>query len=99
MKTSRPFVRPLGRLDIDKTSVAECRSLATEISKPIDELARTHTTVSIERACLRFAGVDGVEGEGVEAVPIPNRVVDEVKETIGLERGVMIPFFHAVEQT
>jgi beta-lysine 5,6-aminomutase alpha subunit len=96
MRTSRPFVRPLGRLDIDGASVAECRSLAIEISKPIEELARIHTTVSIERACLRFAGVDGVEGEGVEAIPVPNRVVDEVKRAIGLERGVLIPLFHAV---
>ena len=96
MKTSKPFVRPLGRLHIDKASVAECRSLAIEISKPIEDLARTHTTVSIERACLRLAGVDGVEGEGVEAVPFPNRVVDEVKAETGLERGVLIPFFHAV---
>jgi beta-lysine 5,6-aminomutase alpha subunit len=98
MKTSKPFVRPLGRLQIDQASVAECRSLAIEISKPIEELARRHTTVSIERACLRFAGVDGVEGEGAEAVPVPNRVVDEVKKAIGLERGVLIPFFHAVRR-
>ncbi|MGH2697980.1 MAG: lysine 5,6-aminomutase subunit alpha TIM-barrel domain-containing protein, partial [Actinomycetota bacterium] len=90
MKTGRPFTRPIGRLRIDQASVAECRSLATEISKPIEELARTHTTVSIERACLRLMGVDGVEGEGVEAVPVPNRVVDEIKRTIGLDRGVLI---------
>ncbi|HWM15967.1 MAG TPA: lysine 5,6-aminomutase subunit alpha, partial [Microbacterium sp.] len=98
MKTSKPFVRPLGRLQIDRASVAECRSLAIEISRPIEELARTHTTVSIERACLRIAGVDGVEGEGAEAVPVPNRVVDEVKKATGLERGVLIPFFHAVRR-
>jgi beta-lysine 5,6-aminomutase alpha subunit len=41
--------------------------------------------------------VDGVEGEGTEAVPIPNRVVDEVRATVGLSRGVMLPFFHSVE--
>ncbi|MGH2750179.1 MAG: lysine 5,6-aminomutase subunit alpha [Actinomycetota bacterium] len=96
MKSSREFTRPVGRLRIDHASVAECRALAAEISKPIENLARTHTTVSIERACLRFAGVDGVEGEGVEAVPIPNRVVDEISRSVGLERGVLIPFFHAV---
>jgi beta-lysine 5,6-aminomutase alpha subunit len=96
MKTSRPFNRPVGRLRIDQASVAECRLLAAEIAKPIEDLARTHTTVSIERACLRLSGVDGVEGAGVEAVPIPNRVVEETKRAIGLERGVMLPFFHAV---
>ena len=97
MKSGREFVRPVGRLRIDRSSVAECRELAAEIARPIEELARTHTTVSIERACLRFIGVSGVEGEGTEAAPIPNRVVDEVRKTIGLERGVMVPFLHAVE--
>ena len=97
MNTDRKFVRPLGRLQIDKDAVAECRELALEISQPMEELARTHTTVSIERAALRLIGVDGVEGEGVEAVPIPNQVVDAVRDAIGLERGVLIPFLHAVE--
>jgi len=98
VKTARPFTRPLGRLRIDGASVAECRSLAAAISKPIEDLAHTHTTVSIERASLRLVGVDGTEGEGVEAVPIPNRVVDETRATVGLERGVLLPFFHAVTQ-
>jgi beta-lysine 5,6-aminomutase alpha subunit len=91
------FTRPLGRLNIDRDAVDECRALAAEIAKPIADLARTHTTVSIERASLRLVGVDGVEGQGTEAVPIPNRVVDEIGKAIGLERGVLVPFFHAVE--
>ena len=95
---SKPrFERPLGRLRIDADAVAECRALAVEISAPIDELARTHTTVSIERACLRLIGVDGVVGEGTEAVPLPNLIVDRVRDACGLERGVLIPFLHAVE--
>ncbi|MGH2756086.1 MAG: lysine 5,6-aminomutase subunit alpha [Actinomycetota bacterium] len=97
MNTDRPFERPLGRLRIDEEAVDECRELAREISRPLEELARTHTTVSIERACLRLVGVDGVEGEGAEEAPIPNRVVDAVRSAVGLERGVLIPFFHAVE--
>jgi beta-lysine 5,6-aminomutase alpha subunit len=91
------FHRPIGRLRIEKEVVADCRDLADEIAHPIEELARTHTTTSIERACLRLAGVDGVEGRGIEAVPIPNLVVDRIHERIGLERGVVVPFFHAVE--
>lgn len=97
MKTSRPFTRPTGRLSIDAAAVAECRELAEEISAPVERLAETHTTVSIERACLRLIGVDGVEGQGTEAEPIPNRVADAIKRSVGLERGVMIPFMHAVE--
>ena len=91
------FTRPTGRLRIDAESVRECRELAAEIARPIEQLAAEHTTVSIERACLRLVGVDGTDGEGAEAVPLPNRVVDEVHAGVGLDRGVLLPFFHAVE--
>jgi len=97
MNTGRPFRRPIGRLRIDADAVAECRDLATEVSREIEDLARTRTTVSIERACLRLVGVEGVEGDGTAAVPLPNRIVDEVAARIGLRGGVLIPFFHAVE--
>ena len=98
MSAPKPeFRRPIGRLRIDPDAVDECRELAVEIAEPIDELARTHTTVSIERACLRLIGVDGVIGEGTEAVPLPNLIVDRVRAACGLERGVLIPFLHAVE--
>ena len=92
------FTRPLGRLPIDRASVEECRELAAAISGPVDELGRTHTSLSIERACLRLVGVDGtVEGSGDAAVPIPNAVVDALRDSVGLERGALIPFMHAVE--
>ena len=91
------FMRPLGRLDVDEATIEECRTLAAEISRPVEELAAINTTVSIERACVRLAGIDGVVGEGTDAVPIPNLVVDAVRDRIGLERGVSIPLFHAVE--
>ena len=94
---SDDWKRPIGRLPIDEEAVAECRELARDIAGPVEELARTHTTVSIERACLRLIGVDGVEGAGAEAIPIPNRVVDEIRSRVGLERGVLVPFLHAVE--
>ena len=92
------FSRPLDRLKIDRASVEECRELAMRISDPVDELARTHTSLSIERACLRLVGVDGVaEGAGDAAVPMPNRVVDAIRDAVGLQRGALIPFMHAVE--
>jgi beta-lysine 5,6-aminomutase alpha subunit len=96
VRTRHEFKRPIGRLRIDEGAVRECRALAADIARPLEELARTHTTVAIERASLRLVGVDGVEGEGVEAVPIPNRVVDEIRASSGLGRGALIPFFDAM---
>ena len=91
------FQRPVGLLKIDAEALDECRELANEIARPVVELAHTHTTVSLERALLRLIGVDGVEGEGTEAAPLPNRVVDAARAQVGLEGGVLIPFLHAVE--
>lgn len=98
MRTSRKFSRPLGRLRVDETALEECRELAARIADPIEDLARSRTTMSIERAGLRLVGVDAAEGEGAEAVPVPNRVVDEIKSSTGLERGALVPFFDAVER-
>ena len=96
--TAAKFSRPVGRLPIDGTTVEECRDLAARISRPVDDLARTHTSLSIERACLRLIGVDGaVEGDGAQAVPLPNLVVDRIAASTGLQRGALIPFLHAVE--
>ena len=98
MSASAGFQRPLGRLTIDTDAVDECRELAAIISGPVEELARAHSTASLERACLRLMGVDGVDGEGTEAVPLPNRVVDEIGAAVGLERGVLLPFLDALER-
>ncbi|MGH2807322.1 MAG: lysine 5,6-aminomutase subunit alpha TIM-barrel domain-containing protein [Actinomycetota bacterium] len=92
------FARPTGRLRVDPDTLDECRRLASEIAAPVDALADTHTTLSIERACLRLIGVDGItRPPGTEAIPIPNRVVEAIRDAVGLERGVLIPFLHAVE--
>ncbi|MQA98920.1 MAG: lysine 2,3-aminomutase [Actinobacteria bacterium] len=91
------FARPIGRLSIDHGVVDECRELSVEISRPIEELARTHTTRSIERAVLRLIGITGAEGAGAAAQPRVNQVIDAVDATVGLQRGVLVPFLHAVE--
>ncbi len=49
------------RLRLDPAMVAEARELARTAGQPIVELARTHSTVSVERAVLRLAGLDGAD--------------------------------------
>ena len=99
MSKPEVFTRPTGRLRIDRETVDECRELAAQISGPVEDLATAHTTISVERACLRLVGIDGVEGSGTEAIPIPNLVADRIRDAVGLERGVLIPFFHAAERS
>jgi beta-lysine 5,6-aminomutase alpha subunit len=81
------------RLNLDPVVVREARELAAQAGQPIVEMARTHTTVSVERAVLRLAGLAGADADGM---PWVNRLVDAVRETVGLEHGVALPAWDAL---
>ena len=51
------MTRPKKKLDLDPVTVRKARSLARKAGRPIVNLARQHTTVSVERAVLRLAGL------------------------------------------
>jgi beta-lysine 5,6-aminomutase alpha subunit len=62
-------------------------------------LARAHTTVAVERATLRLAGITGADtAHRAGDVPWVNRVVDTVRDHCGLEHGVVLPAFHALRE-
>ncbi len=46
-------------LELDPTVVRRARTLARKAGKPVVDLAKSHTTVSVERATLRLAGLSG----------------------------------------
>jgi beta-lysine 5,6-aminomutase alpha subunit len=81
------------RLNLDPAVVREARELAARAGQPIVEMARTHTTVSVERAVLRLAGLKGADADGM---PWVNRLVDAVRATTGLEHGVALPAWDAL---
>ncbi len=81
------------RLHLDAAVIREARALASRAGQPIVELARTHTTVSVERAVLRLAGLRGADADGM---PWVNRLADAISETAGLEHGVALPAFDAL---
>jgi beta-lysine 5,6-aminomutase alpha subunit len=86
-----PQVTP--RLSLDPALVREARELARRAGQPIVDLARTHTTVSVERAVLRLAGLAGADGDGM---PWVNRLCDAVAASAGLEHGVALPAWDAL---
>src|SRR5947207_2148309 len=74
--------------------VRQARELAAVAGQPIVEMARTHTTVSVERAVLRLGGLDGASpGDGM---PWVNHLADAVTESCGLQRGVALPAWDAL---
>ncbi|MFG2040258.1 lysine 5,6-aminomutase subunit alpha TIM-barrel domain-containing protein [Dactylosporangium sp. NPDC048998] len=82
-----------GKLGLDERTVARARRLAAAAGAPVVELARTHTTVAVERATLRLAGITGADPDGI---PWVNRLVDAVAADIGLGHGVLLPVYEAL---
>ena len=86
-------------LDLDPDVVATARQLAARAADPVVRIAKAHTTVAVERATLRLAGITGADStHRAGDVPWVNRVVDTVREHCGLEHGVVLPAFHALRE-
>jgi beta-lysine 5,6-aminomutase alpha subunit len=85
--------RAVKKLDLDPVTVRKARSLARKAGRPIVNLARQHTTVSVERAVLRLAGLTGADTEGI---PWVNRLADTVRADVGLEHGLALPVWDAL---
>lgn len=85
--------RAAATLQLDPVVVRKARTLARRAGAPVVRLARTHTTVSVERATLRLAGLAGADAE---RVPWVNHLVDAVRAGTGLEHGVALPVWDAL---
>jgi beta-lysine 5,6-aminomutase alpha subunit len=81
------------KLGLAAADVRRARSLARKVGRPIVKLAQQHTTVSVERATLRMAGLAGADSEGT---PWVNRLLDVVRADVGLEHGVALPVWDAL---
>src|SRR3954469_8510511 len=91
----------MSTLNLDPALVARARELAALAAQPVVDLAHRHTTVSVDRAVLRLAGLTGtdpVTGEGrvEDRVPWVNRVGDAVADPVGREHAVALPAWHAL---
>jgi beta-lysine 5,6-aminomutase alpha subunit len=86
-------VKTTGKLGLDTVQIREARTLARRVGKPIVRTAQRHTTVSVERATLRLAGLAGADSEGT---PWVNRLADVVRADVGLEHGLALPVWDAL---
>ncbi len=83
------------RLELDPAVVRRARTLARTAGAPVVRMARRHTTVSVERATLRLAGLSGADHE---RIPWVNHLVDAVRDQVGLEHGVTTPVWDALRR-
>ena len=74
-----------GKLDLDSGVIASCRQAAQQIAAQVGETIAGKTTVSVERTIARLLGVDGANE--LDA-PLPNVLVDHVRDRGELSRGI-----------
>lgn len=74
----------MAQLQLDPARIARARESARRIARHVHEDASRKTTTTVERATLRLMGIDGVDEN---QVPLPNRVVEHLRERGLLAHG------------
>lgn len=86
----------MSKLGIDFNKVEHARSVARDIANEVQSFVQDYTTVAVERTLCRLIGIDGVNANDV---PLPNVVVDSIKEKDVLSHGVLFFLGNAMCQT
>lgn len=69
------------------------RKLAGSIAGNVQDFVEKYTTVAVERTLCRLMGIDGVDANGV---PLPNVIVEHLKEKGALNEGVLFYLANAM---
>jgi len=85
----------MSKLYLDSHQVARARQAAATIADSLEAFMLERTTVAVERTVLRLYGLDGVDAD---YVPLPNVVVDHLKEAGVLDQGAARFVINAVVQ-
>ncbi|NLX62064.1 MAG: D-lysine 5,6-aminomutase subunit alpha, partial [Tissierellia bacterium] len=86
----------MSKLNLDPKLIESSRNSAKKIADDVQKFIDLHTTTSTERAIVRLLGVDGVDDIDK---PLPNVLIDHIKEGNGLERGISYWLGNAIVQT
>jgi len=84
------------KLNLDQGIVDKARYSAGRIAEDTQEFINQHTTVTVERTVVRLLGIDGVDEIDK---PLPNGVVDNIKDGGGLSLGAAYWIGNAVIYT
>ncbi len=84
------------KLGLDFDKVAEAKQLAQNIANKVQQHVEAFTTVTVERTLCRLIGIDGIDAD---EVPLPNILIDELKEKGLLAQGVLFHLANAMIET
>lgn len=84
------------KLGLDQKKIEQAKSLARDIAVEVQSFVERYTTVATERTIARALGIDGVDDN---MVPLPNVLVDSLKEKGALGHGVMFYIANAMINT
>ncbi len=86
----------MSSLKLDVRLIGSARESAMQIAGDVQEFIDIHTTVAVERTITRLLGVDGINDVGT---PLPNVVVENIKNAGGLGIGAAYFLVNAVLNT
>lgn len=84
------------KLNLNPELIDSARSAARNIAENVQHFIEKNTTVAVERTVARLMGVDGVDEIDK---PLPNVLVDSIKEGGGLSRGAAFWIGNAMVNT
>lgn len=84
------------KLGLDFQKVEKAKQVSKKIADDVQKFVNNYTTVAVERTLCRLMGIDGVD---TNDVPLPNVVVDDIKEKGVLNQGVLFFLANAILET
>jgi beta-lysine 5,6-aminomutase alpha subunit len=83
----------INKLNLNLAVVEKARTSAKRIALAVQTFIDKHTTTTIERTICRLLGIDGVDEYGI---PLPNIIVNHLKENNLLQNGIALYLGNAV---
>lgn len=84
------------KLGLDFGKIAYAKGLAKSISDEVQNFVDSYSTVAVERTLCRLMGIDGIDEN---EAPLPNILVDFIKEKGMLKHGVLFLLGNAILST
>jgi beta-lysine 5,6-aminomutase alpha subunit len=84
------------KLGLDFEKIAQAKTVSKAIAANVQSFVDQYTTVAVERTLCRLLGIDGIDEN---AVPIPNVLVEHIKQQGLLGQGILFYLGNALVET